>query len=236
MELELNKKPKNPTIIEGFPGFGLIGTITTEFLIDHLKTEQIGKIKINELPAMVAIHDNNVVEPVGLFYNKKYNIVIVHGIVAVKGIEWELAELIAKLAKDLNAKEVISLEGVSSATPDKEQKVFFYSSKDTNAKKFEKIGLKKLKEGIIMGVTGALLVRNRKICSSALFADTQSNLPDSKASAKIIEIIDKYLNLKVDYKPLLEQAEKFESKLKDIMEKSKVAAAEQDKKRESYIG
>ena len=42
MEIKLTKKPQNPTLIEGFPGFGLIGTITTEFLIEHLKAEKIG--------------------------------------------------------------------------------------------------------------------------------------------------------------------------------------------------
>jgi len=29
MELRLNKRPKNPIIIEGFPGFGFVGTIAT---------------------------------------------------------------------------------------------------------------------------------------------------------------------------------------------------------------
>ena len=44
MEIKLYKKPKSPLIIEGFPGFGLVGTIATEFLLEHLQTEQIVKI------------------------------------------------------------------------------------------------------------------------------------------------------------------------------------------------
>ena len=72
MKVVLKKKPKNPIIIDGFPGFGLVGTIATEFLLDHLKTEKIGKIWISELPAMVAIHEGKVVEPIGIFYSKKY--------------------------------------------------------------------------------------------------------------------------------------------------------------------
>ena len=43
MKFELKKKPKNPTIIEGFPGFGLVGTIASEFLMSHLDCEQIGR-------------------------------------------------------------------------------------------------------------------------------------------------------------------------------------------------
>jgi len=71
MEVELNKKPISPIIIEGFPGFGLLGTIVTEFLIDQLKAELIGTIKVDEAPAIVAVHDGKVVQPIGIFYDKK---------------------------------------------------------------------------------------------------------------------------------------------------------------------
>ena len=80
MKLVLTKKPKNVTIIEGFPGFGLIGTIAIEFLMDHLETEKIGIIEMDEVPAMIAIHQNKVIEPVSLHYNKEHNMVLVHAI------------------------------------------------------------------------------------------------------------------------------------------------------------
>jgi len=237
MEIRLKKKPKNPTIVEGFPGFGLVGTIASEFLIEHLKTEQIGKIVFNEMPAMVAIHENKVVEPLGIFYNQKYNMVILHAITASQGFEWELADTIAKLAQDLNAKEIISLEGVGSgeglATT---SKVFYYTDKSEKKKKFEGIGLEPLKEGIIVGVTGALLLRSEKVPVSCVFAETQSNMPDSKAAAKIIENLGKYLDLDVDYKPLLKQAEKFEGKLKNLLTQSQKAQEISEKKKMSYVG
>ena len=80
MEILLNKKPKNPIIIEGFPGIGFIGSIATEFLVDHLKAEKIGKIEFTEQTPVVAIHNSKVVEPFGIFYSSKYNLVILHAI------------------------------------------------------------------------------------------------------------------------------------------------------------
>src|SRR3989344_4888404 len=159
MEVKLWKKPKNCTIIEGFPGFGLVGTIASEFLIEHLKTEQIGKILFDDMPAMVAIHENKVVEPLGIFYNQKFNIVIVHAITAATHFEWNMASIIAKLASDLQAKEIISLEGVGSGEESEGTRVFYFSNDDKNAKLFEKAGIEALKEGIIIGVTGAVLLR-----------------------------------------------------------------------------
>jgi len=236
MEIKLWKKPKNCTIIEGFPGFGLVGTIATEFLIEHLKTEQIGKILFNDMPAMVAIHENKLVEPLGVFYNQKYNVVLLHAITAATHYEWEMADTIKKLSASLGAKEIISLEGVGSGQESEISRVFYYSNNDKIAKAFEKAGIEALKEGIIIGVTGAVLLRIEDTPISCIFAETHSNLPDSKAAAKVIEALDKYLGMDLDYKPLLEQAQKFEDKLKTILQKSQEAQDMSDKKKLSYFG
>ncbi len=236
MEVKLWKKPKNCTIVEGFPGFGLVGTIATEFLIDHLKTEQIGKILLDDAPAMVAIHGNKIVEPLGIFYNQKYNLVIIHAITAATHHEWEMGSTISKIASDLNVNEILSLEGVGSGEKSQGSRVFYYSNNDKNSKLFEKLKIESLKEGIIIGVTGAVLLRAEKIPVSCLFAETHSNLPDSKAAAKLIEALDKYLGMDLDYKPLLEQAQKFETKLKTILQKGQEAQDISDKKKLSYLG
>ncbi len=236
MEIQLTKKPKNPIIIEGFPGFGLVGTISSEFLIEHLDCEVIGSLFFDDIPAMIAIHDSKVVQPMGIYYNKKYNIVFIHGITVVQGLEWKIVDAILELAKQLGTKEIISLEGVGSTTSKDDPKVFFFTNNEKNKKKLEKIGLKPMKEGIIMGVTGAMLYKGKAYTNTCLFSETANNTPDSAASAKVIEALDKYLGLNVDYKPLLKQAEKFEGKLKNIMSKGKVAVTEQQKKQMSYVG
>ena len=237
MRLVLKKKPQNVTIIEGFPGFGLISTIATEFLMEHLQTEKIGSIEIEEVPAMIAIHQNKVIEPVSLHYSKKYNMVFIHALNIGNNLGWKLAEVIVELAKKLKAKEIISLEGVGSPNPT-ESRVFFYTTKnDANKEKLKKIAIP-LMEGIIVGVTGALLARNASVPVTALFAEAKGDLPDSKAAAEIIRVLDAYTPLEVDYKPLLKQAEEFEKKLKTIIEKGEKLGDEVNKKKSklSYVG
>jgi len=236
MQIRLTKKPKNCTLIEGFPGFGLVGTIASEFLLEHLKFEQIGKILSDDMPAMVAIHESKVVEPLGVFYNKKYNIVLLHAITASAGMEWKLAAMVAELSKQINVKEIICLEGVGSSEETKTSRVFFYSNNEKNKEKFKKINVEPLREGIIIGVTGAVVLRIDGIPVSCIFAETQTNLPDSKAAAKVIEVLDKYLGLKVDYKPLLLQARKFEDKLRNLLTGSQKAQEISEKKKMSYVG
>ena len=232
MEIKLNKKPKKPIIIEGFPGFGLIGTITTEFLIEHLKAEHIGDFVFDEMPPSLAIHKQKIVNPMGVFYDRKNNLIILHTIQNMTGNEWKVADAIEDMAKKLRAKEIISVEGVSSPVPSNETNVYYYSKKD---KGHIKDIANPLKESIIMGVTAALMLRS-KIPMTGFFAETHSQLPDSKAAAKIIETLDKYLKLDVDYKPLLKQAKEFEEKFKNILEQTAIAGKERDKKALSYVG
>ncbi len=235
MRIVLKKKPKNPIVIEGFPGFGLVGTITTEYLINELKAKPIGSIHAEDLPPMVAIHDNEIVEPIGIYYVESMNLVIVHVMTNVKGIEWKLSDLLVELAKQIGAKDIISIEGVGTPVPNEKANAFYYSNHAGGKKKFEAAKIDPLKEGIILGVTATLLLQADENLS-CIFVETHSQLPDSKAAAKAVEIIDKYLNLKIDYKPLLKQAEKFENKIKGLLEKGAVATDEQKKKQLSYVG
>lgn len=226
MEIVLHKKVKAKTLIEGFPGFGLVGTILTEYLLEQLKFEQIGEFIYDELPATVAIHKGSVVHPMGIYYNKEHNLIILHAILDVKGIEWRIAKSIIELIKQTGVKEVISVEGVAS---DGGEDLYCFNSKE-----FEKLGAKHVDESVIMGVTAALLVRHQNL--KCIFAETHSNIPDSRAAAKVMEVISKYLKLGLQIEPLLMQAELFEKKLKDIMQKTNKTVSEADKKQMSYLG
>ena len=131
MKLVLNKKPRGAKIIEGFPGFGLIGTIATEYIINHLDCELIGKFWFDELPATVAIHEEKLVNPIGIYYNKKNHLVIIHSISAASGVEWKAADLVLKVARQIGSKEIISLEGVASPMMVEASRVFYYSNRET---------------------------------------------------------------------------------------------------------
>lgn len=235
MIIKLDKKPKNPIIIEGFPGFGLVGTIATEFLIDHLDTEFIGNIWLEDLPPIATIHESKIMEPLGIHYSKKHNLVLIHGITGAKKMEWKIADAIEQICKMLSAKMVISLEGIGSPGK-KTTNLYYYSSDPKLKKQMDKHGMKLLKEGIIVGVTGALLLKRTHLPMSCIFAETTSNLPDSRAAAKVVQALDKMFGLKVDPKPLMKQAKEFEEKLKILLKGTQAAKKQIDKKQLDYFG
>jgi len=235
VKVELWAKPKkNPILIEGFPGFGFVSTIVSEFLIDHLNAKQIGRLVTTKIPPIIAIHQGKVIEPLAIFYAEKENIIILRAIASVNKVEWDISNAMLELAEKLGGEEIISIEGVGAEVEKKrEPKVFYYTLDQKKRKKLEGIGLKNLNEGIIVGVTGALLSKQKN--ASFLFVESFPDMPDSRAAAKIIEVLDKYLGLKIDYKPLLAKAEKFEDKIKDILIKG-IEAGKQKEEKESYFG
>jgi len=222
MTIELIEKPKNPIIISGVPGYGFVGTIATEFLIRHLKARQIGRIWSEELMPIAAIHESKVVEPVGLFYSEKYNVIIMHVLSDLKKHEWQIADNILKIADMLNAKEILCLEAVGDEDLS-DMKTYYFTSDESKRKQFQGFGIEPFKEGMIMGVTGALLLK-KPAKVSVFFVEIHAQLGDNEAAAKLIEILDKYLHLGVDFAPLLKAAKEFEESLKNAVKKGQKAA------------
>ncbi|UZE93988.1 MAG: proteasome assembly chaperone family protein [Candidatus Pacearchaeota archaeon] len=230
------EKPQRSIIVEGFPGFGFVSTIATEYIIKHLNAKPIGRIVSDKLMPIAAVHKNEVIYPLEIFYDKKTNIIIVQAVTPVEGLEWRLADAIIDLAKEINAKEIVGLEGVASAEEIKNANVFFYSNKKEKRKSLIEAKIKPLQEGIIIGVTGALLMKAQDVSFSCFFVETHTGLPDNKAAAKLIQALDKYLGLTIDYKPLLEKAKEVEEKLKGLLMRLGEAKTMKEKKKLSYMG
>lgn len=237
MKIELTQKPSpGATIIEGFPGFGFVSTIATQYIIKHLNAKPIGKISSDKLSPLVAIHKSEIIDPLQILYDKEKNVVIMQSVVPVEGLEWEIADTIVELAKQIKAKEIIGLEGVTSQQKSENPTVFYYTNISGRKKKFDDMKLKDLQEGIIVGVTGALLLKARDMDISCFFVETQTDLPDNTAAAKLIEVLDKLINLGVDFKPLVDKAKEFESKLKEFVSQLKDVKIKKDEKHLSYTG
>ena len=228
MKIELFSKPQSPTIIVGFPGVGLVGPIVTEFLIEHMKTDLIGKFVYDELPAMAAVHKGKIIHPMSLHYSAKYNVLIVYTILNLHGSEWSIAQAIAGLANELKAKDILCVDGANTFG-EEESRIYTYGNQKLLA-----TGAKLMEESVVMGVPGALLLSLPN--TSCIFATTHIEMQDSKAAAEAVKFLDKYLGLDVDYQPLLQQAAQFEEKLKSLMTKSQKMIDAQDKKSMDYLG
>jgi uncharacterized protein len=231
IHMRLDKKPKSPKIIIGYPGFGMVSSIAVDFMVQQLACEPIGRITFKEMPSLVIIEKTKIIDPIRIFHEKTKNMVFVQ----VQGVqpymEWYFVQALLMLSHELKAQEIITLEGIFSQ---EQQESFFFSTK--NAKAIETKGCKPIEQGMVVGVSGLLLSFRDEISVTSFFAKTMSGLPDSKAAVSIIQCLSDYIGFEIDYKPLAKQGEAFERKLKDLLEQTIKAQKESDQKRMSYVG
>ncbi len=227
IDYELSERPTGVTVIEGFPSFGLVSTIALEFLLEHLETEMIGEFVYDEFSPSVAIHEGELVKPMSIWHDEAHDLVILHTTLNIDGNEWDVAETILDLADDLEAEEIITVEGLSSTEEETQAYTF-------DNKALAEAGAEELDESILMGITAALLLRSDDI--SPLFAGAHSNLPDGEAATEIVRILKSYLDLDVDLEPLQEKTKEFEQKLEDLKQQTKQTEEEAKKRRLNYFG
>ena len=76
-----------------------------------------------------------------------------------------------------------------------------------------------MEAGMLYGVSGVLLNEGRwqNFDVITILADACPDIPDAYAAAKILEVIDKLLpDIKIESKPLYDQAQKFERQIRDL--------------------
>ena len=61
---------------------------------------------------------------------------IIHAISPVQKLEWKISEIILDLIKKTQAKQIISIDGVSSNTKEKDR-IFYYNNNKTLQKKLD---------------------------------------------------------------------------------------------------
>ena len=222
-------KLKEPVIIEGFPGIGMIGTITASYLAEKLGMKLIGYFTSPHFPPIAAIHDYLPVSPARVYASEKYNLIVLFSeLVVPMHAVTELSEKIIEFAQENKAKSIYSFAGIASPAPD--TKIYAIASTKQIAEDLKSKGYELVKEGATQGVSGILIAE----CAAAqipavnFMAQTSSPL-DPRRAAMLLDKIMPTLGVNLDTKSLVEEADKIESKLKEAMDKMKQMHADYSK-------
>ncbi|MCX8196928.1 MAG: PAC2 family protein [Candidatus Micrarchaeota archaeon] len=226
-------KPKlrNPVLVEGFPGLGLVGTIAASYLIEKLKMEPLGYITSDQFPPLAAVHNRQPLYPARMYYSTKYNLIVfVSEFVIPISVVNELAEKIYEFARKNKISKIISLGGIP--IKGEQDEVYAISSLPSLIPALEKIpSVKIIKEGATTGVTGMLLakgaVENYPVIS--LLAESHEGYMDPKAAAMVLDVLRTLLRFELDTSTLEDEAKVIDSKVKEALSKAKSAHSEYKK-------
>jgi len=214
-------KLKNPIIIEGFPGIGMIGTISAAYLAEKLDMKLVAYFASSHFPPVAAIHDYKPVSPARIYASEKYNLIVLFSeFVIPSEIVYSLSQSIIDFAKKNKAKVIYSLAGVASPVPD--SKAYGIASTPAMGELIKKQGIELIKEGATQGVSGVLIAEcaSEKFPAANLMVQTSQPM-DPRAAARLIDKLSAVIGTKLDTRELITQAEKIEGRIKDSMEKMK---------------
>jgi uncharacterized protein len=231
------KDLSNSMLVVAFPTVGLISSIAGHFVIDSLKLEEIGTITSSYFMPATVIHKSKPSPPVRIYAGKKMCgpedtceqlAVIISEFMPPLDIIKPLVDKIFEWSEKKDCRIITALEG-THALGDKREDLRVFGIGSTPAMKavLEKYNIEQTQEGMITGVTGVLLyngvILNRDVI--CLLSEAHFSYPDSRAAGNLLEKLDIILpGIKIDPKPLYEEADLIEKKIRAFMEQSKPTA------------
>ncbi len=211
---------KNPLIIEGFQGVGLVGTLSAQYLAQKNKFEQIGYVDSEGIPPLALLVNGEIMNPVKIMANKKRDIIIIESELSIpRKIIYELSEEIVRWAKKIKAKKIICVEGIAVPEEERDYEVMGISTEKKLMNELTKNGVRKLENGIVLGMSSALLLKAKehKVPAICLMVESRARIPDGMAAASILKTMSKIYNFDIDVTELKNQASTFEKKMTKVL-------------------
>ena len=203
------------TVLIGFPGSGLVGSIALQYLVEQMEFEQIGTITSKYFPPVALMTKGVINAPVRL-YEKDGLVAVISDVPIHPAISYEVANGIMDWLVQFEIKEVVTIAGIITNEPEK--RVFGVATSSEVLQRVEEKTII-LPMGSISGVAASLLTecKTRGIPGIGLLGETV-NTPDPRSSAATIEVLNQIYDLNLDIQPLLEQAVEIEAAMSEIAE------------------
>ena len=226
IEIKITEKAelKGTTLIEGFPGAGLVGPMAISYIIEKLNMKYIGHINSDSFPPLIAIHGDKPMPPVRIYYSEKANLVTILAEFAIPlNVTHELANTLYDFIKQNGIARIVSIGGIPSQQPIEPETVFAITSTDALKKETQKAGMKQVGEGVATGVSALILLNAvlDGLSDISVLVPVDPNILDPKYAEVAIVSLNKLIDLNVDVKELDKEAREVESKIKELLKRNK---------------
>ncbi len=211
---------KGTSVLMGFPGSGLVGSIALQYMVDQLEFEMIGSITSKYFPPLAMMNKGVINVPVRL-YEKDKLAAIVADIPIHPMICYEVSNGLMDWLTQFGIREVVTIAGI--VTNESEKRVFGVATTEEALPRIQDTTVV-LPVGSISGIASSIMTecKLREIPAYGLLGET-INAPDPSASASTIQVLNKMFDLSLDIAPLLEQAEEIESTMHKLAEQVQTA-------------
>ncbi|MEM0154471.1 MAG: PAC2 family protein [Methanothrix sp.] len=240
IKLISDKKIDGYTLLEGFPGVGLVGPMTLSYIIEKLGMDYYGYFESQAFPPLVSIHNSIPMHPVRIYSSQKYKLVAIFAEFAIPSeMIYVMSKKISDFVRENKIKEIISIGGMPSQSISSElsetdsekqkedeaqsEKVFAVISNPDMASELKRAGINIISEGVATGISAMLMINatSEKINDTNLLVQVDQRIVDPKYAEIAIKSINKLLDLKIDITELDKEAKVIEAKIRDVIKKNK---------------
>ncbi len=234
-------KPTPKYMILGLPDAGLVGSIASRYMVVNLDLSLVGEIDSPVyFPPVSVVHKDTPMSPLQLYMSKdrSFMVMLSEAPIPVQAIH-PLAYAIIEYAREIGVEAIISVSGI--AVPNRlkitKPKTYWIASNEDAAKIIGQLNLERLKEGFVVGPYAVILKESRRrgINNLVLFVESFFDLPDPESAAEALSVLSKILNVEIDTKKLLEEAELLKIQTRELMKQTKMAMTEMKKKYEMQM-
>src|ERR671930_1305068 len=130
-----NKKLNSPTLIAGFPGAGLVGSISTSYIIDKLNMYQIACVESEHIAPGVIYVGGKLRHPFRLYSNIEGSVCVLvcEAPIMIQGM-YSVLNTVMKWGLDNRVREVMVLDGIAvEGLPDSKRTPMILSSDGKSA-------------------------------------------------------------------------------------------------------
>ncbi|MBI1973196.1 proteasome assembly chaperone family protein, partial [Candidatus Micrarchaeota archaeon] len=210
------------TLIEGFPGIGLVGTIAAGYIIEKRKMKPVGYIYCPKFPPMAIIHGGKPYFPARIYQDTKEKFaVLIAEFVIPADIVYDLAGAVLDFAHSSKLKKIVSLAGMTAVQGG--GKVYGIASTDEWREKLQTNGIDMINEGMTTGVSGVLIAKcaSENFPAVSLLAEATHDYPDPRSASLLLDKAADIIGLKVDTRALMEEADTIEARMQKLLEQMK---------------
>ena len=224
MEIKISseKSLKGYTLIEGFPGTGLVGPMAASYIIEKLGMEMVGYIYSDRFPPIAAVHGGVPMHTARLYADPKSKLVVVFSefMIPVDAI-YQLSDELISFVRKNGISRIISIGGMPSQNPS--SAAYVISSQPGVVGKGGKQGLKPVNEGVIAGVSAMLMSSAVELGIQAvdLLVEVNPEVMDPHYAEVAIKGLGALTGIEIDTKELEEEAKEVDTKVRDMLKKAK---------------
>ena len=242
--IQKRKSLDSPILIAGFPGPGLVGSISTSYIINRLRMQQIACVESDFIVPGVIYTEGKLRHPFRLYSNEEGSVCVLvcEAPIMIQGMH-SVLDTVTKWALNNKVSQVMVLDGIAvEGIPNLERKPIIMSSdgevadaaslipdteEEPNDKEVQtEYGAEQNiypSTAFIGGLAGGLLSSclSNGLASKALFILSTRGIPDPEGAAILLESLDKITDeksLEIDTQHLRKQGAALRRRMEKIIQ------------------